>query len=269
VKRWAARIVLFLLVGALVSYAVAGTLSAWPWGDIVWLEESSGYSQLQGSFRSSWTIRIKRRRGVERIDSQWLSNSAGSGTPLPHSTHDVSQMIPAWAESRLQSPPIEIVRPQDPPWDQLRFERGAPRGRRQEVVQRAGWPFFCAIGMVRIDGREVVSKSPMKLRFAATSDDSLIVRLTPPPGVDFGMGSREDQQMFRLLRQVPLAPIWPGLALNALFYAAILWLLWSTPGAIRRTLRRRRRRCVSCGYDLRGAASSSTDCPECGGTMTS
>jgi hypothetical protein len=60
----------------------------------------------------------------------------------------------------------------------------------------------------------------------------------------------------------PLRPVWPGFAVNALFYAAILWLLWSAPFAARRLVRRRRGRCIACGYDLRASAHDA--CPECG-----
>jgi hypothetical protein len=61
------------------------------------------------------------------------------------------------------------------------------------------------------------------------------------------------------------APIFPGFAINTVFYAAVLWVVFASPGKLRRRIRRRRGLCVRCGYDLRGSASSaSTICPECG-----
>ncbi len=61
---------------------------------------------------------------------------------------------------------------------------------------------------------------------------------------------------------IPLRPIWPGFAINTLFYTAILWPLICGPFALRRHPRRKRGLCVTCGYDLRGNLSHG--CPECG-----
>ena len=66
------------------------------------------------------------------------------------------------------------------------------------------------------------------------------------------------------VRVLPCCPIWPGFAINTIFYAAILWLLWAAPGAIRRLRRKQRGQCIHCGYDLRGLADQTTCCPECG-----
>ena len=41
-----------------------------------------------------------------------------------------------------------------------------------------------------------------------------------------------------LPRTLPLRPIWPGFAVNTLFYAAVLWLLIPGPFALRRFIRR-------------------------------
>ena len=66
--------------------------------------------------------------------------------------------------------------------------------------------------------------------------------------------------------QLPLRPIWPGFAVNTLFYATILWLLIPGPFVLRRLIRRKRGRCPKCGYDLRGQPpeAGAGGCPECG-----
>ncbi|MEQ9095993.1 MAG: hypothetical protein RIE32_06990 [Phycisphaerales bacterium] len=62
---------------------------------------------------------------------------------------------------------------------------------------------------------------------------------------------------------LPLLPIWPGFLLNTLLYALLLFIAWRLPGVLRRAVRRRRGRCVGCGYD-RGGLDAGAACPECG-----
>ena len=65
-------------------------------------------------------------------------------------------------------------------------------------------------------------------------------------------------------RALPLIPIWPGFAINTVFYAVVLWLLFAAPFVVRRRRRIRRGLCPKCAYDLRGTHASV--CPECGAT---
>ncbi|HYD00654.1 MAG TPA: hypothetical protein VEB22_05455 [Phycisphaerales bacterium] len=61
--------------------------------------------------------------------------------------------------------------------------------------------------------------------------------------------------------QLPTAPVWGGwgLAANWAVWSAGVGLLY-LPGAVKRELRRRRRQCLRCGYQLAGA----NRCAECG-----
>jgi hypothetical protein len=59
--------------------------------------------------------------------------------------------------------------------------------------------------------------------------------------------------------------IWPGFAINTVFYAAILWLLFAAPGFVRRRIRIKRGRCPACGYPI----GSSDVCTECGAVLPS
>jgi hypothetical protein len=68
----------------------------------------------------------------------------------------------------------------------------------------------------------------------------------------------------RLIEFVPIRPIWPGFAINTIFYAAVLWVVFAIPGGVKRLRRRRRGQCIHCGYDLRGQPPESDKCPECG-----
>ena len=65
---------------------------------------------------------------------------------------------------------------------------------------------------------------------------------------------------------LPLLPLWPGFLMNTLFYALLLFVAWRTPIFVRRTLRRRRGRCIRCGYDRRGLDPHAA-CPECGASI--
>ena len=64
-------------------------------------------------------------------------------------------------------------------------------------------------------------------------------------------------------RLLPLRPMWPGFAINTVFYAVGLWGLFTAPFALRRRRRIRRGLCPKCAYDLRGVESAHV-CPECG-----
>jgi hypothetical protein len=63
-------------------------------------------------------------------------------------------------------------------------------------------------------------------------------------------------------RPLPVRPLWPGFAINTIFYAAILRLPFAALGTLRRRRRIKRGLCPGCGYDLRGSASLTS--PECG-----
>jgi predicted amidophosphoribosyltransferase len=59
---------------------------------------------------------------------------------------------------------------------------------------------------------------------------------------------------------LPLLPIWPGFAIDTLFYAAILWGLFAAPFALRRRRRIKRGLCPKCAYPV----GESDVCTECG-----
>ena len=72
--------------------------------------------------------------------------------------------------------------------------------------------------------------------------------------INMGPGS------IRHTRVLPLLPLWPGFAINTIFYAAILWVVFFAPGMVKRTLRRRRGQCPACAYPV----GTSPVCTECG-----
>ncbi len=63
---------------------------------------------------------------------------------------------------------------------------------------------------------------------------------------------------------IPLRPIWPGFAVNTLFYATLLWLVIPGPFVLRRFLRMRRGLCQKCAYPM----GESAVCTECGKSLS-
>jgi len=61
-------------------------------------------------------------------------------------------------------------------------------------------------------------------------------------------------------RTFPVRPIWPGFAINTVFYAVMMWLLFAGPFVVRRWRRIRRGLCPKCAYPV----GSSEVCTECG-----
>ena len=61
------------------------------------------------------------------------------------------------------------------------------------------------------------------------------------------------------LDQIPCIPVWPGFAINAIFYGTIMWLPFVILGRIRRWRRVARGRCPNCGYPI-GASAVCTEC---------
>lgn len=65
------------------------------------------------------------------------------------------------------------------------------------------------------------------------------------------------------IRALPYFPIWPGLAMNTLIYAAAWFPLLLSASALRSQLRRRRNLCPRCAYSVLNLPPNSP-CPECG-----
>ena len=108
------------------------------------------------------------------------------------------------------------------------------------TIERCGWP------MSALYWEWIGGASPWRHAIRLSS------RPTIPPNA----------LQLEAFRALPLHPIWPGFAINTIFYAALLWLPFAALGRLRRRHRIKRGLCSKCAYDLRGSASQT--CPECG-----
>ncbi len=90
-----------------------------------------------------------------------------------------------------------------------------------------------------------------------------LLSLAHMPGAKSSLNVRPTRLLINRSSTPPLRPLWPGFAVNTIFYAAFLWLLIPGPFALRRFIRVKRGLCPACAYDLRHGEHDA--CPECGG----
>ena len=217
-KRWFAKLVVFLLLGAIVNVAVAWASSVL----IGFAETNSDIRAYRSSTVGAWNVETYSRISAFRVD--WLrsrkSTPNHSVGPLPE------DLVPIW----------------------IAYDPELNENRKVELwdAEARGWPLLALWSKPRswyeaLDGT----------RHHLPTEGAIELPLSPFTG-----------GMVFYPKVLPLRPIWTGFASNTLFYAVILWMLWSSPFAATRFIRRRRGLCPKCGYDLRGTAQMI--CSECG-----
>ena len=147
-----------------------------------------------------------------------------------------------------------------------------PNDRLYRAESRCGWPTL-ALRCHTYDGVMLLVGVGVYLGpVNAMRDRSVNGGIALPPWSSYPFSSRTVAMLTSNAAQItppgtwralPCIPIWPGFAINTIFYAAILWVLFAFPFVIRRRRRIKRGLCPKCAYDLRGSASQT--CPECGG----
>ena len=133
-----------------------------------------------------------------------------------------------------------------PTWSRMRrFGKEQANGKVYEFA--SGCPAFSLVGVTSVswsDGQGVEKRD---------SQWSIPLQVTSGPNL----------QTFRA-RCLPLLPLWPGFAINTVFYAAVLWLLFAAPFQLRCYCRIKRGLCSACAYPI----GSSDVCTECGKPVT-
>ncbi len=193
VKRWAIRIAVFLLLGAIVNVAVACACAAWinPWDpdrhDFQTARRVIGANEQQ----VRWVVMRRQRPGALVIDSVVTQH------PWEENGRRPEDLLPNWIP--VKSPDLE--------------SQHAPS--RERTFEARGWP---------------------ALTLWCEADS------TPMGGATLPLKPWE-VGVFSHPRVIALRPIWPGFAINTLFYAAILWALFAVPFALRRKRRIKRGLC--------------------------
>ena len=136
---------------------------------------------------------------------------------------------------------------------------------------KTSWQFNETPVVVSVDPLFNVSESPTRLR--AGWPTAALVCYFPIPEfggdssslrevVDYGIQLKRSfaRRLSAYHRRLPLRATWPGFAINTIFYAAILWLLFALPFTARRRRWTKRGLCTACGYPV----GTSALCTECG-----
>ncbi|MEE9128947.1 MAG: hypothetical protein V3T84_02945 [Phycisphaerales bacterium] len=211
----------------LVFFVLLGAIVniAVAWGSSVLIgfaETTSDIRAVRGSPVGAWLVKTYNRFSAFRVEWFRSRNSAPNQSEGP----SPADLVPTW----------------------IAYDPELNENRRVELwdAEARGWPLL-ALWSKPVSFYEVLDGT----RHPLPKEGTIELPLSPFRG---GMGV--------MPKVLPLRPIWLGFAIDTIFYAAILWLLWSSPFAARRFIRRKRGVCINCGYDLRG--SEDKGCPECG-----
>ena len=235
-KRRLFKLALFLLLGATVNVAVAWGCA---WKLDVHRGRGTGMSvNVAGVVGTTpnrmWSVERYERTGATRVSCYYFTPY----TPVPY-YGDPGSLLPAWNQDYFSGVHRDALN---------EFER---------IQDGRGWPMLALWGQA-VAGSKMSSPPYCEVEYAI-----LLTDFTDPTQFFFGGVVRSRPgAILRQVRFLPLHPIWPGFAINTVFYAALLWIVILGPGTARRVIRRKQGRCINCGYDLRGAEHEV--CPECG-----
>ena len=203
------------------------------WAFAIWgsfrFDPTNHFSHSTGR---QWEVSVSNGLGVTRV-SRVPNNglwSVGGARPS-------RKTIPYWSVTR-DRPPAGVFDDQTMPW---------------HIKLAYGWPFRASYAEVWRAIKLQSGQNNPSNRFSASTGIEIL---------DDGSGQPLP------FRTLPVRPILPGFLINTLFYAVIWFGLFLGIGAVRRTIRRKRGRCVKCVYDLRGTpvdvSGPGAGCSECG-----
>ncbi|MFM9994495.1 MAG: hypothetical protein ACKVU4_01700 [Phycisphaerales bacterium] len=232
IRRLARRLGVCIPLGVATTVVVAWALALWLPHRGLTRRVNAIRPAEDDRFGMIWAREFGRAGMVRR--EWWFDprSAAGGTTRLPELAGEISGTAKADAAASYR-------------WGGLRAAVVDPKRRAGAVEDARGWP--CLALWCEISGG------------GATSVGAFSVE----GGIDaqWLLGRAPSLSEFRVL---PMRPIWSGLAANTAFWAGAWLVLWEAGRWGRRRVRRRRGRCVSCGYELAGSGGARAGCPECG-----
>ncbi len=246
-RRWILRSLLCLLLGAITTIAVAWGIAYFGSWEIPLLpDEAELVFHAEDRLTDHVIVSRWSHFGTTTV---WVTKGLGGSGMI--SEADLGEIAPAWCAEKVQVRRLE------------------PMG----TSQRA-WSFFEGRGWPAV-ALSCEQRGLFVTPAAGAQQAGIIGGIeTDRPTTNINVG--QYIQPFRIL---PYVPIWPGLVINTLFYAAIWFGVFFGFTGAKRFLRAKRGRCPRCGYDLRGqrmeeshphpnplppSRGGSIRCPECG-----
>jgi hypothetical protein len=234
VKRRVGLVLLLLVAGVIVNVAVAWGLAIRSPLDYGYPTKHDVFNDWEGTTRfPAYTAHRWQRTGVRRV---FVYKGSYSGLPWTN-TASFEELVPAWGSTFLNVPELEGNSSSDSHF---------PSGFGERAVDARGWPFLAlwgGLGSLNFSGIGALNPTEWIVHGAIPLDE-------------YSPLSRN----YVALRFIPYIPIWPGFAINTMFYAGILWLVFAAPFALRRRRRIKRGLCPACAYPV----GESDVCTECG-----
>jgi hypothetical protein len=220
IKRRLFKLGLLVLAGAIVNVAVAWGCAVRPYGGPMFPELTCGTVRVFERSGRTWNTVMRNRCG-EFIASQQPGSDRFGFHTLLSTREEYLAVLPRWS-TFCKSDPLA--------------DEYSQRGFVMFTEHGTGWPCL----------------------------SMYYTMLTYPSGAGFvGNGHLTTPRWMHVPenpRDLPLNPIWPGFAINTVFYAAVLWVVFAGPGKLRRTIRIKRNQCPACAYPV----GTSEVCTECG-----
>jgi len=119
-----------------------------------------------------------------------------------------------------------------------------------------------ALQGTRIESRDFGNIAPYEGRLVSLVP-SITVEFANAIGLNQNVGFCQGRDRFVLestQKILPTSAIWPGFAINTMFYAGVLWMVFAFPFMVRRRRRIKRGLCPACAYPV----GQSPVCTECG-----